>query len=128
VILRPTAIYGPRDRDIFIMIKTVSQGFDPYIGRIRQQLSFVHGRDVADLAILAILNPTAEGIFHVTDGATYNRYRLSRYNKKTVGEEGMEISHSTTFRPLYGICDGKSTRLEEQTGRIEPRKTERTGC
>lgn len=82
VILRPTAIYGPRDKDIFIMIKTVSQGLDPYIGRIQQQLSFVHGRDVADLAMKAILNPQSGGIFHVTDGATYSRYRLSDITKK----------------------------------------------
>lgn len=82
VILRPTAIYGPRDKDIFIMIKTVSQGLDPYIGRIRQQLSFVHGRDVADLAMLSILQPQSSGIYHVTDGATYSRYRLSDITKK----------------------------------------------
>jgi nucleoside-diphosphate-sugar epimerase len=35
-ILRPTAIYGPRDKDIFIMLKTISNGMDPFIGKIFQ--------------------------------------------------------------------------------------------
>src|ERR1700744_2931767 len=33
-ILRPTAVYGPRDKDIFIFLKQVAKGFEPYIGKI----------------------------------------------------------------------------------------------
>ena len=40
-IFRPTAIYGPREKDIFIVTQTISKGIDAYIGRINQQLSFV---------------------------------------------------------------------------------------
>ncbi len=76
-ILRPTAIYGPRDKDIFIMVKTVSKGFDPYIGNFVQQLSFVHAKDVADLAVQSVLTPGASGIYNVTDGNSYNRYQFS---------------------------------------------------
>jgi nucleoside-diphosphate-sugar epimerase len=76
-ILRPTAIYGPRDKDIFIMVKTVSKGFDPYIGNFVQQLSFVHAKDVADLAVQSVLTPGASGVYNVTDGNSYNRYQFS---------------------------------------------------
>src|SRR5918993_4416044 len=76
-ILRPTAIYGPRDKDIFILVKTVNKGFDPYIGKFDQQLSFVHAKDVAELSVQALFIPEATGIYNVTDGNSYNRYQFS---------------------------------------------------
>lgn len=77
VILRPTAVYGPRDKDIFIMVKTVNKGFDPYIGKTLQQLSFVHAQDVADIAVKSLFNKDASGIYNITDGNSYNRYQFS---------------------------------------------------
>ncbi|MEJ7587723.1 MAG: NAD-dependent epimerase/dehydratase family protein [Ferruginibacter sp.] len=77
VILRPTAIYGPRDKNIFIMIRMVNKGLDPYIGKMQQQLSFVHAKDVADIAVKSLFIPGASGIYNITDGNTYNRYQLS---------------------------------------------------
>lgn len=79
-ILRPTAIYGPRDKDIFIMLKTVSQGFDPYIGKKLQQLSFVHVSDVAAVAIESLFLKKS-GSYNITDGNSYNRYQFADFVK-----------------------------------------------
>ena len=77
IILRPTAIYGPRDKDIFLMVKTVNKGLDPYIGKASQQLSFVHARDVADAAVQSLFLEAAFGVYNITDGNSYNRYQFS---------------------------------------------------
>ena len=76
-ILRPTAIYGARDKDIFIMLKTISNGLDPYIGKLLQQLSFVHAKDVAAAAVQSLFLSNAVGIYNITDGNSYNRYEFS---------------------------------------------------
>ena len=81
-ILRPTAIYGPRDKDIFIMVKTLNRGFDPYMGNILQKLSFVHVKDVADVAVKSLFIQNALGIYNITDGNCYNRYQLSDITKR----------------------------------------------
>lgn len=89
-ILRPTAIYGPRDKDIFIMIKTISKGFDPYMGNFLQQLSFVHARDVADVAVQALfVNET--GIYNISDGNNYNRYQLADITKKLLNKNSVRF-------------------------------------
>jgi UDP-glucose 4-epimerase len=44
-ILRPTGVYGPRDKDIFIFFKQVARGLEPYIGRIDQKFSFLYAGD-----------------------------------------------------------------------------------
>jgi UDP-glucose 4-epimerase len=89
-ILRPTAIYGPRDKDIFIMLKTVSKGFDPYIGKLLQQLSFVHARDVADVAVQALFLNKA-GIYNIADGNSYNRYQFADIAKKLLSKKALRF-------------------------------------
>lgn len=89
-ILRPTAIYGPRDKDIFIIIKTINRGFDPYIGKFLQQLSFVHARDVADVAIQA-LSANKTGIYNISDGNNYSRYQFADIARKILKKNPIRI-------------------------------------
>ena len=90
IVLRPTAVYGPRDKDIFIMIKTLSQGFDPYMGRIPQRLSFVHAGDVADVAVASLFSD-ATGIFNITDGNSYTRYQFADIVKKILNRKALRF-------------------------------------
>ncbi|CAN5484023.1 NAD(P)-dependent oxidoreductase [soil metagenome] len=90
-ILRPTAIYGPRDKDIFIMVKTVNKGLDPFIGNFLQQLSFVHAADVANVAVDALLINEATGVYNITDGNSYNRYQFSDITKKILNKKAFRF-------------------------------------
>jgi UDP-glucose 4-epimerase len=89
-ILRPTAIYGPRDRDIFIIIKTLNKGLDPYMGKFLQQLSFVHAADVASIAVQALLSGN-QGIYNISDGDNYNRYQFADTAKKILGKKAFRF-------------------------------------
>ena len=90
IVLRPTAVYGPRDKDIFIMLKTVSKGFDPYIGKILQQLSFVHVSDVANVAVqsLFVINT---GAYNITDGNCYSRYQFADIVKVILNKKAIRF-------------------------------------
>lgn len=76
VILRPTAIYGPRERDLYILFKTIKRGIEPYIGRIDQRLSFIYAEDVANAAISS-LGTQVTGAYNLSDGNAYDRYDLA---------------------------------------------------
>jgi nucleoside-diphosphate-sugar epimerase len=52
-IVRPPAVYGPRDYAIFELIKSIARGLSPMIGRSDKLVSLVHARDLADGIILA---------------------------------------------------------------------------
>lgn len=90
-ILRPTAIYGPREKDIFILIKMVKNGLDPYIGKFLQQLSFVHANDVAEVAVNSLFLLNAPGIFNISDGNSYDRYRLSDITRTLLNKKALRI-------------------------------------
>ena len=89
-ILRPTAIYGPRDTNIFIILKTVNNGFDPYIGKILQRLSFVHARDVADIAVQALFI-NESGTYNISDGNSYSRYQFADITKKILNKKALRF-------------------------------------
>ena len=89
-ILRPTAIYGPRDKDIFIIIKTLNKGLDPYMGNFLQELSFVHAKDVADVAVQSLfLNKV--GTYNISDGNSYSRYQFADITKKILGKKAIRF-------------------------------------
>jgi len=90
-IFRPTAIYGPREKDIFIIASQVSKGLELYIGRRQQQLSFVHGKDVGILAVKALFADGAKGVYNISDGGTYSRYDFASVVKATLGKKTLQL-------------------------------------
>ncbi len=90
-ILRPTAIYGPREKDIFIVTKTLYNGLDPYIGKFDQKLSFVYAKDMAALAVSALTNVNADGTYNISDGREYSRYEFADIVKELSGKKAFRF-------------------------------------
>lgn len=93
VILRPTAVYGPREKDIFILFRTLMKGFDPYIGRKPQKLSFIYVKDLAAIVVRSLNLPTQETgkIYNVSDGHAYSRYELADIVKRLLGKKAIRF-------------------------------------
>jgi nucleoside-diphosphate-sugar epimerase len=53
VIVRPPTVYGPRDREVLKVFRIARLGIAPVLGDGHQQLSAVHGADVAPALIAA---------------------------------------------------------------------------
>jgi len=94
VILRPTAIYGPREKEIFVIIKTLLKGIDANIGSKPQKLSFVYASDVADAAINALLS-NAKAVFNISDGNSYSKYDFADALKHIVNKDASATISST---------------------------------
>ena len=68
VILRPPALYGPRDKDFLPLLRLAKAGWTVRLGRTMSGLSLVDGRDAAAAAVALLECPAAEGVFFVDDG------------------------------------------------------------
>ncbi len=67
-IIRPPAVYGPRDKDIFEFFNSVNKHFIPLSGFGRKVLSFVHAYDLVDGIITAAEHPKAAGqVYFITN-------------------------------------------------------------
>ena len=58
-IIRPPAVYGPRDGEFLRLFKAVRSHVRPYFGGGRQQLSLVYVEDLADIIVTALTHPQA---------------------------------------------------------------------
>jgi len=96
IVLRPTAVYGPRDKDIYIVLKQFAKGLEPYIGKVTQQLSFIYVKDLAEVSIQAV-NSTAQGTYALSDGEVYSRYQLADITKQLLGLKTFKLHLPVIF-------------------------------
>lgn len=91
-IVRPTAIYGPREKDLEVLFKTIRSGLDVYIGKKPQKLTFIHGRDAAS-AILEIAQMDSEGPaeYNLSDGEVYDRYAVADAIHELTGKKAVRL-------------------------------------
>ncbi len=71
-ILRPAAIYGPRDREILAIFKAVNLRLLPYLGSPENKLSMIHGADCGAACIAAIDAEVPSGsLYALSDGKVH---------------------------------------------------------
>lgn len=74
VIVRPGAVYGPRDRDILAAFRLAGRGLALRLSAPNQRLAMVHATDLAHALVLAAqCAPHTEGVaqrYHISDGTT----------------------------------------------------------
>jgi dihydroflavonol-4-reductase len=72
-IIRPPAVYGPRDTDMLGFFKVANKGFRIAFGRGESFVSLVYVKDLVDGIILASENPKAIGqIYFIADDKVYS--------------------------------------------------------
>jgi len=84
IVIRPTAVYGPREKDIFILLQTINKGLEPHIGNFEQQISFIYVKDLAKIIVDSLFSAVTNRQYNVSDGGTYNRYALAEGVKKAM--------------------------------------------
>ncbi|NRF40044.1 NAD(P)-dependent oxidoreductase [Pedobacter foliorum] len=87
ITIRPTAVYGPREKDIFILFKSISRGLEPHIGSFKQQLSFIYVKDLADVIVNSLFVKINGTQYNVSDGNVYDRYALAKLVKKALNKK-----------------------------------------
>lgn len=77
VIFRATGLYGPRDRDYFLMFDSIRKGFDFSVGFRKQQLSFLYVEDLARAVYDALAKAPAGETYIVGEerGYTQDEFR-----------------------------------------------------
>ena len=85
VILRPTGVYGPREKDYFMMAKSIKQHIDFAVGFQRQDITFVYVTDVVQAVFLALENGKTGRKYFLSDGEVYQSTTFSDLIHKELG-------------------------------------------
>ena len=85
VIYRPTGVYGPRERDYFLMAQSVKQHVDFAAGFKRQDITFIYVKDLVQAVYLGIKPEALRRAYFVSDGEVYASSTFSDLIKKELG-------------------------------------------
>ncbi len=77
IILRPTGVYGPREKDYFMMAKSIKQHIDFAVGYQRQDITFVYVTDVVQAVFLALEKGETGRKYFLSDGQVYQSTTFS---------------------------------------------------
>ena len=116
-ILRPTGVYGPREKDYFMMAKSIKQHIDFAVGYKPQEITFVYMMDVVQAIYKCIVSPAAEGKgYFLSDGEVYNSRRFSDLLQQELGNPW--VLHIKAPLWLLRIICWVSTRVSHLTGKM----------
>lgn len=119
VVLRPTGVYGPRERDYYMMAKSIKQHVDFAVGYQRQDLTFVYVSDVVQAVFLALDHGVTGAKYFLSDGEVYLSRTFSDYLHREMGnpwwvrvKAPLFVLRAITFLGEYwGRLTGKVTAL-----------------
>ena len=85
VILRPTGVYGPRERDYFMMAKSIQSHTDFAVGYKQQDITFVYVTDVVQAVFMALEKGQSGRKYFLSDGEVYQSSTFSNLIRKELG-------------------------------------------
>ena len=119
VILRPTGVYGPRERDYFMMAKSIKGHVDFAVGFKQQDITFVYVSDVVQAVFLALEKGQIGRKYFLSDGEVYQSSTFSNLIRQELGNPWwiritapLWVLRMVTFCGEYiGRLTGKVTAL-----------------
>ena len=82
-IFRCTGVYGPRERDYYLMIKSIKRGFDFSVGYKKQMLTFIYVKDL----VVAVMDALEKGPLRRAYFISENKGYTQQEFRKIVCEE-----------------------------------------
>ena len=92
VIIRPPAVFGPRDTDILELFKWVSHGFRPILGSKVKTLSLVYAPDLAKGIVRTTFNESTTGeTYNIADPTIFTFSSLIDYLATFVHKRSIQV-------------------------------------
>lgn len=85
IVLRPTGVYGPREKDYFLMAKSIKQHVDFAVGFRRQDITFVYVLDVVQAVFLSLDRGMSGRKYFLSDGQVYQSSAFSNLIHECLG-------------------------------------------
>lgn len=87
IIFRCTGIYGPHERDYFLMFKSIAGGFDFSVGFRRQLLTFIYVEDLARAVYDALEKAPCGKTYLISEARSYTQAEFRSIAAKALGKK-----------------------------------------
>lgn len=126
IIFRATGIYGPRDKDYFLMFKSIRKGFDFSVGFRRQLLSFLYVEDLARACCDALEKAPAGTTYIIGEPSVYTQKEFRNMAATALGKKFVIpvrlplwiVRAVSSIAEKIGVARGKPSTLNSDKYRI----------
>lgn len=111
VVLRPPAVYGPRDADLFTFFKLANWGVLPVPTGPVRPLQMVHVADLVRAIQLAGGPEANPGLFHIAEAESYSWAEVLMLMAQAVGKRGRRLPVPQSLLRVAGTLNGAVGRM-----------------
>lgn len=91
IILRPTGVYGPREKDYFLVFKMINNKLEVYIGADNQKITFIYVKDLVRAYYLALESDVVNKSYFLSETGWYETKTFYSYIKKALNKKANRI-------------------------------------
>lgn len=114
LILRPTGIFGPYEKDIFTVFKTIKKyRISPVVGSRKIKYSFIYVRDMVRVAMDACLSDISGKGYFVSDGKVYS---IDHFNNAVATYFGVQTFPLVIPYPVMELAVGITGLYDKLSG------------
>lgn len=120
--VQPTAVFGPREKGIYLAIKLAAKGWAFQIGTQPQRLSFIYVKDLVRLMYAALLHGHSGKRYLVTDGKSYANTEVSKAVEAVTNRRAIQLKVPLS---LVRVVAGVSEIAGKIKGEVPPLNREK---
>lgn len=87
VIFRATGVYGPHEKDYYLMLKSIKNGFDFSVGYKRQMLTFIYVKDLVAAMMDALSAGVNRKIYYIAEDRGYTQDEFRQIAAEEMGKK-----------------------------------------
>jgi nucleoside-diphosphate-sugar epimerase len=114
-IIRPSAVYGPAEVDMFALFKAAKLGINLFYGNRAKRASAVYVDDLVDALLVSAQseNTRSRGYF-ICDGVPYTWGEIQGHIAAAVGKRAFELSLPSFLVPMAGVAGELLTAVDKK--------------
>lgn len=126
IIFRATGIYGPWDKDYFLMMESIGKGFDFGVGYRRQSLTFIYAGDLAKAAYMALEKAPVGETYNIAEPESYSQKEFRSLVMRELGKKAVlpvklpiwAVGAVCAVSEKIGVLKGKPSTLNSDKCKI----------
>jgi dihydroflavonol-4-reductase len=124
-IVRPPAVYGPRDKDVFEFFATMQKGLQPVVGFGEKYVSLIHVTDLVRGIVMAGESPKSLGqLYFISSKKVYGWKEIGQITRAVLGKKALTVRIPeggvyvvATFAEFFALFSSKPALINFEKAR-----------
>ena len=128
LIFRPTGVYGPREKDFYVLFKSLNQGIETFIGSMEQHISLIYIKDLVRLLFDALASDKVNKSYFLSDLENYTSIEFNDIIKQELNKKTIRIVFPKHLVRLIAYVNHKLSCISGKPATLNMEKFKEISC